>query len=566
MITKLAYSAEVIDNDGTIHVINPSYIISVTQGNSVEFQSTYEFITGVAKTPSATIVISKKASNSAGLATLFSTTYDWKFKTINIYTSYDGQTRVTLYSGLLTSREESKNTLTFSCLGYLHLFDIYKIKTPLFHWKKAATYIPDVPTGYTQSQIKTLLDAQNPTIKEGVEVGVINTMLWLLGGRPLKYKSLYTSNPKYINEVPKFYFDCDSSSINPEWIWFNYENLLSDLGQLCLATGGLLTQTSDGTIKYINTYNFYKNFDPVTGVSLTDSNYSDIIIETSKNEPLKSVLITFTPRYLSSTQVVYNDNLNEYLKINQTLQRTLEFTKPVYYLLNNTTSGQLTDTIVSNEYQLTKDTVTAVSLSVTKIPMYLKVEPYTDIYIAKPVYDTIGTVEQDLNIMPSQSVDIYFYNNEILADSTIHLTTLTLYGRALEAGNTQTYINQITISGAIQGYRQIKMNDNPYIQSLEQAKRFVDVTKYLLENPKPTIQLTNVSAKYSIELGDTIKINSNLMGISNQYYKVMSKTATGSNFDMFNYSAISLSGMYSKSDTFVVGNSYISSAVKLLAF
>lgn len=566
MITKLAYSAEIINDDGSVLVISPSYITSVSHDNAAEFQSTYEFVTGLAKAPSATIQISKKATANQTLSVLFSANYAWKFKTIAIYTSYDGQSRVTLYKGLLTERSEDKNTMSFSCKGFLYLFDIYKIKTPLFHWRKTSSYIPDVPAGYTQAQIKSLLDAQNPTIKEGVEVGIINTLLWLLGGRPNKYKSLYTSNPKYINETPKFYFDCDSSSINPEWVWFNYENLLSDLQQLCLATGGLLTQASDGVVKYINTYNFYKNFDAVSGITLTDSNYSDIIVETAKNEPLKSVLITFTPRYLSSSQIVYEDNLNEYLKLSQTLTRTLEFTKPVYYLLNNTTSGQLTDTVVSNEYKLTRDTVTAISLSVTKIPMYLKVIPDTTIYVAKPLYDKLGGVEQDLNILPSQSVDISFYNNATLADSTIHLTTLTLYGRALEAGNTQTYINQITTSGAIQGYRQIKLNDNPYVQSLEQAKRFIDVTKYLLENPKQTLQLSNVSAKYNIQLGDTVKINSNLMGISNQFYKVMSKSATGNNLDVFNYSMISLSGMYSKNDTFVVGETYISSDVKLLVF
>lgn len=558
MIYKPIYSLKIYTNNYDYFVVTPRYISEILLPMAMQFEMATEQMTGVAETTNIGITLLKPATGQfTELENFLKESAPWRMTLVEIFYTNDGVVgNLKLAStGLIFTRTEDRTKVSFVMRGFLDLFNINLVETPLFRGRKVATPIPSTVSVDN-------LKAQDPTIKEGSSVGLINTLLWLIGGRPYKYKSLYTSQNAYVaGQYPKFFFDCQASVINPEWAWFNYENLTDDIKQLCKASGGLLTQDLDGVIRYKNVFGSKKSWN---GLTITDSLATKFTQSERGSEPYSKVIITYTPRYLAGSQEIYKTVLNEYLNIGESVERQLDFTRPVYKMVNKTISGQLTDTIVGSNFKFVKDTINAIDIFGTKQVMSVKLSPHNILYIPKYVASgTLGnfTVEKDTAVISSQTTTLTVSNT--LNPSTIFVGEVSLYGRTLEAGSQETFIRKLNQLPTISGFRELRLPDNPYVQSESQAVRLVDTAKYLLENPRIQITADNVPFVSGIALGETVKVYSPLYALSGEYQ--ISSIAFSNNIQKANITLLSLSGIYGEDELFVIGQTYSSTNQRKLS-
>jgi hypothetical protein len=556
MIYKVRHLALLVDSMGTQYSVQSRYITAVDIGLTTNFQSDTELLLGVAPPPTAEITLKKQTSQDvAAFHQLIERDGDYRALTLYVFVSFDnGATYSTKFAGLVKSRKESYSAITLSASGFLDMLSLKRVLTPLMRWKKTATAIVQSGT------LLELLNSQDPTLNN---VGIINSILWDLGGRPIQCKSLFDDN--LVGYTAKFYYDCDTSVIDPEWTWFNNENLQADLESLCRASGGVLFQKEDGLVLYKNVYSIPES---TPFAVYTDKDYAAVEVGESRYEPYRKIILTFTPRYLSGNQEVYAEVVDEFLYTGQTLIKTVEFQKPVYRLVNHTTSGQLGSTFVASGYVYTSDIVEASSSSVSKVPVYFKVASYSGWY--NPAYLYTGTpgnfIEvNSTNTLPSQSADVHILHSGAAAGLSIYLGKLSLYGRSLEGAKPQSYIRVIEgSSGVAQGYKELRLNDNPYIQDYMSAGRYTNIAAYLLANPRTVLTLTEVPALNSATLGATVEVQSNLMQVSGLFkvtaVKYSNTLATCS------LSLVSLSGLVQQSNLYIIGDVYASSDEKYLGF
>lgn len=547
-------------------IIPARLIQTVDPTQSVSFQENTELVTGVAD-PAVTsfTVLRPKSGQDTDVSDFIARSYEWRLCKVEVYASFNnGTSYKKAFEGLLFERTESRNSVSFVARGYLDLLNINLVETPLFRDRKTATFIPN---GSSESEKYDLLQEQDPTIESGSRVGIVNSLLWLLGGRPYKYYSLFQSSSEYyetLNYTPLFYYDCTSSVVNPEWVWFNYENLYNDLTLLCKASGGLLRQNDDGVVEYISVFNLKRQ---QTSTILTDSDFSDLTFTSYKYEPYKEIVISFNPRFLSASQEVFSANLNEYLGYGESVERRVEFEKPVWKLVNKTISGQLSDTLVSTKYKVVSDNFTAVDLFGTNRKVHAKIQPHSIFYISK--YVASGTsgnfvLTRDNGVSSSQSTTVYVKNDVVTDQSSVYLAEVKLYGRALDSASEDNCILPVTSSGVNSGYRQLNLGNNPYIQSKVQGFRFLDIAAYLMKDDRPKISLKEVSFQKNIKLGDIVRVVSTFSNVDD-YFKVYSYTASSS-LATADYELISVSGLYDESDLFIVGQTYSGSNEKILSF
>lgn len=549
------------------NLIIPSRLIqSVDPTQSVSLQENTELVTGVAEpTVTSFTVLKPKSGQDTDVANFLLRSYDWRLRKVEVFASFNnGSSYKKVFEGLLFERAESRNSINFVARGYLDLLNINLTETPLFRDRKTSTFIPN---GSTDAEKYSLLQEQNPTIADGSRVGIVNALLWLLGGRPYKYYSLFQPASAYyetLNYTPLFYYDCTSSVINPEWVWFNYENLYGDLALLCKASGGLLRQNDDGVVEYVNVFNLKKQ---QTDIVLTDSDFSDLTFSSYRYEPYKELVISYNPRFLSASQEVFSAVFDEYLKANESVERRVEFEKPVWKLVNKTISGQLSDTLVSTTYKTVEDNFTAVDLFGTNRRVKAKIQPHNTFYISKYVASGAAgnfVLAKDTGISSSQSTTVFVQNSGLSDQSSLYIAEVKLYGRALDSAPEDNCILPITTSGVSAGFRQLNLGNNPYVQSKVQGFRFLDIAAYLMKDDRPKISLKEVPFDKNIKLGDVVRVVSTFSDV-NDYFKVYSYTVSSS-LATADYELISVSGLYDESDLFIVGQTYSDPNEKILSF
>jgi hypothetical protein len=237
----------------------------------------------------------------------------------------------------------------------------------------------------------------------------------------------------------------------------------------------------------------------------------------------------------------------------------------VYKLVNKTTSGQLTDTIVGDNFKFVKDKMNVVNTFGTKQVISAKLSPHNTLYIPKYVASgAIGnfTIERDTAVISSQTTTLTL-KNTLNTTSTVFVGEVSLFGRSLEAASTETYINQLTQLPSISGYKELRLSDNPYVQSESQAVRLVDTAKYLLENPRTQIVAENVPYVSGIALGETVKVYSILYSLSGEYQ--ITNMSFSNNLKQVTVTLLSLSGIYGENELFVIGTNYSNSDQRRLS-
>lgn len=553
------------------NLVPSKYVQDVSITHSMETQLTSGVTLGRISPPEATLTFVKHNFN------VFSQRqYNWRLANVLVMYSINNLDYYPAFSGFLESRQESLTTVSFQACGYLKYLEYYRHLTPLWENKPVATAIPDPPLPYASGVWATLSTSQDPTTLSGTAVGTINTILWLSGGRPFKYKQHYEN----INQHPRFYFDCDNSLMTPRFTWLNQENVTEDIAALCVAGGGQITQTADGVVKFVNALSYTAT---VTNFTLTDSMFSDLTVEDEAATTFGKVITTFSPRYLGANKALVNLSIGKYLPYGEEFEQEVEFPQPVSRLTNNTYYGSGISFAASggyfgiDEYITSRDFVKAVDYNGDIASVSLKVPRVTS--VAYPKYKWVwdsntstGTwsLIEDVTKTPGQFMKVLVRNDDI--GRSLYLSKLVLYGIPLIAGEQQTIKQDIplTFSGLISagivpsGFREIRVSDNAYVQSKDHAMRLLNVVKYLNKKPRPVHRFSNLVYNPSLKLADVIAINSTFYQVQGNFKIVeISVVNTGSRM---NIACVDVTDLYSREQIFVLGQQYEPSDCKLISW
>lgn len=557
------------DIESEANIVPKQYVIDVSIQHSSSLDFTEGITLGRTTPPEATIRLKKLGQLAASQRM-----YKWRLAHVKVEYTLDNNVYSTAFCGIITGRTEEMNAISFRCQGYLTLLEYYKNYTPLWVNKPAASFIPALPNN--SASWATTANSQDPTRVEGMEIGVINTIFWIIGGRPYKHKAYY----QQINHVPRFYFDCDHSPIYPKFTWLNQENISEDFASLASAAGGQITQTTDGVVRFINPHSFAPT---PKNITITDSMFASLTIEEESAVTFNKVIMTFSPRYLGANQVVLEDPIGKYLPYNEEFRHEIEFPQPVDRLTNNTFFGSGVAFGASggyfglDRYINSRDFITAVDYTGETASVDLKIPRLTNIFYPRRrfTWDTVNnvgvwSVENDRRKTPGQYMELLVKATS--QDKPLYLAKITLYGTPVLTGEPQTLKRDIDLdfTGLVDagivpsGLREVEVKDNPYIQTKDHAQRLMDVIRYLHKRPRPAVNISDMVYDASIQLGDVVTLNSSFYSLQG-LYKVTSLTIknTGALMDL---TLVDVSDIKTKNDFFVIGNPYDNSDVRFLSW
>lgn len=547
------------DIESEANIVPKQYVIDVSIQHSSSLDFTEGITLGRTTPPEATIRL-KKLSQLA----VSQRTYQWRLAHVAVYYTVNNLDYYPAFCGIITGRTEEMNAISFRCQGYLTLLEYYKNYTPLWISKPAASFIQALPQN--SALWSDTVNSQDPTRVEGMQIGVINTVFWIMGGRPYKHKAYF----KQINYVPRFYFDCDHSPIYPKFTWLNQENLIEDFASLASAAGGQITQTTDGVVRFINPHSFAPT---PKNITITDSMFASLTIEEESAVTFNKVIMTFSPRYLGANQIVLEDPIGKYLPFGEEFRHEIEFPQPVDRLTNNTYFGSGVAFGASggyfgiDQYINSRDFITGVDYTGETASLDLKIPRLTNIFYPRYrfTWDTntnVGTwfVENDNRKTPGQYMELLVSTRD--QARPLYLSKITLYGVPVLTGEPQTLKRDISLdfTGLVDagivpsGLREVQVKDNPYVQTKDHAQRLMDVIKYLHKRPRPAVNISDMVYDARIQLGDVITLNSSIYSLQG-LYKVTSLNIknTGALLDL---TVVDVSDIKTKSEFFVVGESY----------
>jgi len=556
-----------------------SVVVDISMGHSTSIENGSGISLGVASPPESTISLVKQS-----IAASTSRTFNWRLANVAVEYSTDGLNYFVAFAGFISTRSEDMNTVTFSCVGYGELLNYYKHATPLWKDKPVATFIPDIPSNSkpwstTTSGVWGVYAAnQDPTTLSGSFTGTVNTVFWLLGGRPYKHKDHYANKEPNV----RFWFDCDHAPIIPKFTWLNQENISSDFVSLVGAAGGQITQSRDGVLKFVNPHSFV----PATNTSYTvnDSMFASLSIAEEMAVGYSKIIVTFSPRYLGANKAVLDSPIGKYLPYNEEYTHEVEFQQPVDRLTNNTyygsgiTFAQSGGYFGIDEFIETRDFISAVDYNGDTATVSLRIPRLNNLYFPRRKYKWTGNpatstwyYEHDLTKTPGQFIKLIVKNRD--AARSLYLSKISLFGVPIVAGDAQTLKQDIPLEfpdlvnlGIIpSGLKEARMTDNPYIQTRDQAQRLMDVAKYLYKRTRPLIQISDLVYNSSVSLGDIIIINSVTYGIINKKHKIteVQVNKTGS---FMNLSCIDVSDIRTREEFFVVGSTYSGGSIRYLSW
>jgi hypothetical protein len=110
----------------------------------------------------------------------------------------------------------------------------------------------------------------------------------------------------------------------------------------------------------------------------------------------------------------------------------------------------------------------------------------------------------------------------------------------------------------------VRVNENPYIQSKDQAMRLANVIKYLHKRPRPVVRIVDLVYNPSLVLNDVITLNSlayNLQGSYKVVDIVIKKTGA-----FMDVGLVDVSDIKQRDQFFVVGNAYAPTDTKNLSW
>jgi hypothetical protein len=148
--------------------------------------------------------------------------------------------------------------------------------------------------------------------------------------------------------------------------------------------------------------------------------------------------------------------------------------------------------------------------------------------------------------------------------STLYIGEVKLFGRSIEASKQQRYIKTLTQASTISGFKELSIPDNPYVQSSSHMRRIVNITEYLMKNPRTNISVADVPFVSGLTLGTVLEVDSTFNNVQGSFK--VTDIEYSSDLSRVNLSLLSVSGLYLQNSFFIVGQIYSGSDTKILSF
>ncbi len=464
----------------------PKFRVSIWNGTSYDIISNDEIISVSGDIDSNgkenglsfgdAVVISAQVT----FADTVSFTANWQMTLVRIEMTYDIGDWMPVFYGFITGKTRNGREIVIDCAGIDRKIQDVKYYGVVRYRRPVAT----------KTSIAVTEDPTDPFYA----AGAINEIFWRAGGRPYEQAASFPS--------ALFYYQCDQSLIQPEWIWFSGENLLEELYMLARAGGGQIYQGTSNVIRYVQPFTLANGSSTYT---ITDGYYGDLSESQQVADQVGTIRATYTPRYLQGYQTVYEDNTAKLVKNGET--QTIEgVTDLPVYVYATQTASQLFTGVDWN---------------------------------ADPVTPTLNSITYT-----AQKITINVTNG---GSAPMVINSISVTGRPVVAAE-----KGYTSYGSTLPERNLE--DNPYVQSRQHADMLCRMVYDFYSPIKPVITLGNCGFDPDRYVGETVTLNSAYYTISGLYRIVgISYDLAGISMDL---KLVNITNLIKRSDMFIAGNSY----------
>lgn len=230
----------------------------------------------------------------------------WEQLRVRVRFGFGTSDLVHAFVGVIVRRQRDGTTITWTCEGLETLMRGIPVYSPMLYARRVATATSPA-------------SIENPD-QAGWSGGMINYLLWTCGGRPLEQQASYPS--------ALFWYTCQDALIAPPWSWVSGENVWDELQRLCKVGGGQIAQRPDGVIQYVNPLAFGSV--PSSPYLLTDASIASVTEDGAARETVASVRGRISVRQLQPEQTVYEDTTPRLLPASGLLDIVCDLEWPVY--------------------------------------------------------------------------------------------------------------------------------------------------------------------------------------------------------------------------------------------
>lgn len=442
----------------------------------------------------------------------------WIGNRIRIYQAFETSTYKPIFVGVISSYSINNEELTYEIAGMLEYFRNIKLNTPVYYGKPIAT--------------RTSATSIEDPATVGYSAGLLNYVFWQAGGRPWAQ----SSNATYVSAA-KFWYECDQSVINSDWLWLANENLVDEVFTLARAAGGqiyeyadVLTGTAQAVVRFIDPLNFASTAGYSSYYNFTTDTYQSFGKRVSVENKVGKITCKFATRRLQPSQEVYADKTPYLIRNGETRTFICNPSLPVYeYETINSSAVNAAPTISSAGSSKT------ISLTVSAT--------------------SIAGSQVTLSITNSTGFPAI-------------IAGITLRGRPIaveEEGEVE-----VGASTPVQA-----IEDSPYIQSREHALRLAKMVYNTFSDVRPTVTLQGVIYDPDRFVGELVQVDNTdnvvYSGFTQTWvqdtsiYRIIriAHNNTGTSMDI---DLVPITTLLNPTDFYIVNTSYTSAISKQLAF
>lgn len=416
---------------------------------------------------------------------------EWQYAKVIIQMTYNGADWMPVFFGYITAVSREGELLILQLGGIDVIINQTKIFSEMHYRRPIAS----------KTSVAVSDDPDDPNWSGGA----INEIFWRSGGRPDEQRATYPN--------ATFYYTCEQSLVQPEWVWFSGENLLDELYMLARAGGGQIYQTTEDVISYVQPLSLGNGTSTFT---IEDDYYGTYSSSAQTAEQVGTIRAVYTPRYLQGNQIVYEDDTAKLVPASDEIVVEARPQLPVY-LYQSQTAATLFKAVNWN---------------------------------ADPVTPTLGASYSYY----SQKVTLPIENN---TSAPFVVTDIVIYGRPVAAGE-----KQYTSYGS--GTPERELEDNPYVQSKQHADQLCRMVHDFYSPILPIITLAGCGYDPDRIVGERVTFNSAYLGITGEY-RIVGIVYDLSNVDM-TLKLVNVDNLITRDDVFMVGTTYTSGQTRQVSY
>lgn len=408
---------------------------------------------------------------------------------------------VKAFAGIIEgrSRSSSEDKLKFSCVGYASLIRATKSFSPPVERRPVATKT-------------TVASVENPT-DPSYRGGLINWIFWQAGGRPLEqnFNVVYQA-------TASFWYSCDQAALAPGFSWTAGEDGWSECQALAQASGGMVFQSSDGTIMYRQPYGYA---DATPAYTFDETKYGSVEEDQSAVMLSDSVRCTYLARAERPMQKIAEDSTPRHIFPGSTSQQIVVVPSWPITSLEQETSGQLK---------------------------------------ADAIKMTFGSGEKATLGVDFDAYATFAAHQITLTISTLSGWPLQFWGYVLKGKPIMASEGGSVIVGS--GSNQRTIDDNPYVQTEAHARRLASLYLKYYAVPRPVRSLSDCTFDPARYVGETVNLTVTRWGITAEPHVILAiehdETGLTSGYKM-----AYVGDLPKSSDYFTVGPDYTGQSKKI---